>query len=147
MAYAHHLAAFSILGALVAEWVVLSGPQSAAMINRLARADAVYGLAALVVLGVGTLRVTHGPRATPFYTDNPVFWTKLGLFAVVGLLSIVPTVRYLRWRKAVKQTPESLPSAAEVTSTRRLVTLELLVFAAIPLAAAAMARGFGLNLG
>lgn len=145
LACAHHLAVFTIAAALTAELVLLFALLDAAAVRRLARLDALYGASALAVLAFGTLRVTWGARASAFYTDNPVFWTKLALFAVVGLLSIVPTVRYLRWRKLVDR--GSMPSDAELVSTRRFVAFELLVFAAIPIAAAAMARGFGLAVG
>ena len=64
------------------------------------------------------------------------------LFVVIGLISIAPTVRFLRWRKALRATG-ALPSEAEVKSTRRLVMVEAHLLALIPLLAVFLARGVG----
>lgn len=140
LAYAHHLCAFTLVATLGAQWVWMRGPLTMAQLQRLARVDALYGAAAGLLLVAGFARVFLGAKGASFYTGNPVFWVKLGLFAAVGLLSIAPTVRLARWRKAPAG---ALPSTAELDATRKLVSLELLVLVLIPLAAAMMARGIG----
>jgi putative membrane protein len=62
----------------------------------------------------------------------------------VGLLSIQPTIAILKWRKAAAADPAFAPSDAEVAKVRKVMLAELLVFALIPIFAAAMARGYGL---
>lgn len=147
LAYAHHLAAFTLIGVLIAEWAWVRPGVSAAQIGRLIKVDAAYGIAAVVLLAAGFARVYLGAKGHDFYFANPIFHTKLGLFAAAGLVSIVPTVRYFRWNKARKRDAALLPGAAELNGTRRLVALQLLLIAAIPLCAAFMARGIGLGIG
>lgn len=143
LAIAHHLAVFGVFAVLVVEWALVRPGIDAEDVRRIARVDAAYGLLAVAVLAAGFARVFAGDKPTDFYFDNPVFWAKLGAFATVGLLSIGPTIRYLRWRRAAAA-DDAAPDAGEVTATRRTVGLELAIFAAIPALAAVMARGIGL---
>jgi putative membrane protein len=68
---------------------------------------------------------------------------KIGFFAVAGLLSIYPTVQFLRWRKSLRQ--QQLPALD--TGTRRTIRMilhiELTLLFAMMLCAAMMARGIG----
>jgi putative membrane protein len=73
-----------------------------------------------------------------------VFWTKIAAFAVVGLISIVPTVLIFRWRKRAKQDASTAPPDSEVALARRCLVAEAVVFLTIPVWAALMARGVGL---
>ena len=88
----------------------------------------------------GLLRVAYGVKGHAFYQHNPWFHAKLGLFVLAAVLSILPTVRLLRWRRALKADPGFLPDPAQVGQLRRLVRLELAAVAAILVCAAAMAR-------
>jgi putative membrane protein len=65
-------------------------------------------------------------------------------FAIVGLLSVYPTIRFIAWRQAAKADPTALPGAAEIARVRKIIWAELAVFALIPCFAAAMARGYGM---
>lgn len=138
LAIGHHLAVFGILAVLVAEWALVRPGMGLAEVRLVARVDSAYGLLAAAVLGIGASRVAWGAKPSDFYLENPVFWAKLNVFLVVGLLSIWPTIRYLRWRRA----PEA-PAEPEVRRARRFVELQLVGFLAIPVLAALMARGIG----
>jgi len=144
LAIAHHLAIFGVFAVLVAEWAIVRPGMAAADVYRLGRVDAAYGAIAALVLAAGVSRVIWGAKPSDFYLENPVFWFKLAAFATVGILSIRPTIRYLRWRKALDGDAGGLPAAAEVSSARRAIHLQLAVFTAIPALAALMARGIGL---
>lgn len=142
LAVAHHWALLLLIAALFAEFVLLRQPPSADGVRTLARVDQAYGGAAVLLLAAGFARVFWGAKGADFYLDNPVFWTKVAVFVMVGLLSIVPTVRYPRWLKQLKATGR-LPQEAQVESTRRWVGWQLLLFVALPVLAAMMARGIG----
>jgi putative membrane protein len=144
LAIAHHLAVFGVFAVLVTEWAIVRPGLVADDIRRLARVDAAYGALAALVLTAGTLRVFAGARPQSFYLENPVFWAKIAGFATVGVLSIRPTFRYLGWRKDVDSDMTALPPAAEVARARRVIHVQLAVFASIPVLAALMARGIGL---
>jgi putative membrane protein len=67
-----------------------------------------------------------------------------GVFVAVGLLSIAPTLRYLAWGRGLKANSSFLPPDAEVARVRMYLWLEAGLFLCIPVAAAAMARGYGI---
>ena len=138
LASVHHIFVFAMPALLAAEWALLAQIPDQATIRRLAFVDLAYGLVALAVVAAGIARVYFGLKPWAFYSGNPVFWVKMGVGTLIGLVSIVPTVRFLRWRKRV--TPLS---SDEVVSTRRWVMLEVALFVLLPVCAAAMARGIG----
>jgi putative membrane protein len=143
-AYLHFAAILALASALGAQALLLrasAGPQT---LLALSRADMLYGISAGVVLATGLLRVYLGVKGVGFYAVNHVFWTKMVLFALIAALSILPTVRILRWRRALTNNAAFLPEAAELRSTRRLVFIELHLLALVPLAAVFMARGLGM---
>ena len=67
----------------------------------------------------------------------------MAAFAAVALLSIAPTIRIVRWRRALAGDAAFTPAAADIANVRRFLWTEAAVFALIPAFAAAMARGYG----
>src|SRR5690606_37907532 len=110
-------------------------------VERLAGADLGYGLLALAVLLSGAARAVWGAKGWAFHASNPVFHAKVGLFLLVGLLSIVPTVAFLRWRRARRADAAFRVPAAEWRRAKRVLLAELHLLALIPLLAVVMARG------
>ena len=113
-----------------------------AVVERLARIDMVYGIAAVTVLATGIARTVWGVKGSAWYWTNPLLHLKLTLFIVIGLISIFPTVTYLRWRKTLRASG-TLPAEADVRKTRKLVMIQAHLLVLIPLAAVFLARGFG----
>ena len=144
LAILHHLLILSLAGLLMAELVLVKPGVSGAGLKTLGGLDASYGGTAGLILIVGFARVFLGVKGSAFYLHNPVFWAKIAAFAVVGLLSALPTLAFLAWRKRSQADPAYAPSAADVAKVRRILLVELGVFALIPIFAAAMARGYGL---
>jgi putative membrane protein len=144
LASVHHLLAFGLFAVLTAELMLVRYAVHPVALRRLGVLDAMYGVVAVALVIVGFARVFHGPKGADFYLHNPVFWTKIALFAAVGLLSIVPTVRILRWQKRLKADAGWQPPATELQQVRRFVMIEIHIAAFIPIAAAMMARGVGL---
>lgn len=138
LASVHHLFVFSLVAVLFAELVLASGTPDAARLRQLGRLDGAYGLLSMGIVAAGFLRASYGAKGWAFYAHNPVFWTKIGVFVGVGLLSIVPTVRLVRWRKA-----GVIPDAAALRSTRQWMLAEVALIALIPVLAVLMARGIG----
>jgi len=144
LAYLHFTAILILASALGAEALLLRAQAGAATIRSLARADILYGIASGVAIATGLLRLFYGAKGYAFYTANPVFWTKMALFIVVGLISIPPTLKFIRWRRQLAVDAAFLPAAGEVAGVRRLVFIELHLLALVPLAAVFMARGLGI---
>jgi putative membrane protein len=143
LAYLHFSALFVLVAFLGAQVFLLRAQPGAATIAMLSRSDVGYFVAAILVLATGLGRLFFGIKGAGFYAGNPLLYVKLVLFLVIGLVSIKPTLRYIRWRKTLAAQPGFTPPAAEVTSARRVVMLELHLLALIPLAAVFMARGMG----
>ena len=59
---------------------------------------------------------------------------------LAGLISIRPTLAFLRWRKALRADAGYVPDAGQVQAIARLVRVELALLAAIVVLAAMMAR-------
>jgi putative membrane protein len=137
LAIGHHLLIFAIFGIICAEvWAVRPGLSTAAA--RIASLDLWYGILAVAILVIGFCRAIFAAKGWLYYSHNAFFWAKLGTFAIIGLLSLPPTLAFLRWRKSAVQ-----PSEADIMTVRRYLHLELGLFFLLPVFAAAMARGYG----
>ena len=107
------------------------------------RIDGLYGGIAMLIIVVGAGRVLFGLKGWEFYVTYWAFWAKMAAFALVGLLSIQPTIRFIRWRKAAASDPAFAVSDAEIRGVRFYLHAEATVFVLIPIFAAIMARGIG----
>jgi putative membrane protein len=143
LAIVHHLAAFALVGLLVAELVLLRGRLDADVIKRFGRVDMLFGAAAGLVVVAGVARLFFGAVDIGVYLSNAFFWLKMASLATVGLISIHPTILGIRWRNALQRDPGFQPSVADVAAIRRSVGIEMVVLPLIPISAALMARGLG----
>ena len=143
LAYLHLLAILTMVVFISSE-AALCRVQwlNAAVVERLAKVDLVYGIAAIMVLATGVARTVWGVKGTSWYWTNPLLHVKLGLFIIVGVLSIFPTLTYFRWRKTLRSTGK-LPVEDDIKKTRKLVMVQAHLIALIPLVAVFLARGFG----
>ena len=144
LASLHHLAILSLAAILAFELALTAGKIDAPIISRLARVDAWYGVLAAVALAAGVARVFLGAKGPEYYAANGFFWIKMALFALVAVLSALPTLRYIVWSRASRADAGFRPAAAAVATVRRVLWSEVALFAFIPLCAAAMARGYGM---
>jgi len=143
LAYLHFAMILFLASVLGAQYFLLRTQPGPSMAAAVSRADIGYGIASLLVIASGLLRVFYGAKGWAFYAANPVFWTKMGLFILVGLVSILPTLRFIRWRRALRSDASFVPPAVDVLAMRRVVLAEMHLLALIPLAAVLMARGLG----
>lgn len=141
LAYAHLLSIFFLVWFLGRQGLVLRAGAAALDVELLARLDLGYFISAGVVLATGLLRLFLGAKPLAFYTHNPAFHALLGLFVLVVLLSIAPTMSYQRWRRYRRDDAAFEIPEREWWWMRMLVIAELCVLALIPLAAVLMARG------
>ena len=140
-AFLHHLAAFTLVAAIALEIVMLRGELTLWTARRLQVADMILGIAAGVLLAVGLARVFWFEKGAAYYFQNHAFLGKFALFIVIGLLSIVPTLEFLSWGKAVKQGQVPVVAAPKLKRLRMIVHIELAAVVLILLCAAIMARG------
>lgn len=128
---------FSLFGILAVELVLVRAGMDRTAVIRTTRINLWYSTAA-VVLALGFARAVLADKDWDYYQHNLFFWTKIAIFLLVGLLSIPPTLAFLRWKRA-----QDAPPATEITCVRRFFLAEVALFARLPVFAAAMARGYG----
>lgn len=145
MAFLHHILAFALVACLVYEFIAYRRNMGIAEIRRIQRVDLAYGISAGLLLVIGLLRVFFFEKGANFYMNNPFFWVKMVAFLAVGLLSIDPTIRYIRWNRILQGNEVPEISESEYRRTRTLLWLEMIGIAVILLAAPLMARGIGMN--
>jgi putative membrane protein len=138
LAIVHHILIFAIFGILFAEFMALRPGMSNAAAVRIASIDLWYGVLAGAVLVIGFCRAIYAAKGWAYYSHNAFFWAKMTSFAAVGLLSVPPTMQFIRWRKT-----GVAPDDAAVKSARRYLHAEVALFVLLLVFAAAMARGYG----
>ena len=137
--YVHFISIFTIVSTIVSEHLLLKKELTRKELSRLARIDSIYGFAAMVLLAAGlTLWVGGIGKPAIYYTKNWIFHAKITLFVLVGLLSIYPTVFFIKNRKGIAEEKVQVPSLIFWT-----IRLEVLLLFIIPLLAGLMAKGVG----
>jgi putative membrane protein len=144
LAVIHHVLIFALAGVIAFEVGVAKQGLTAIDVRRLGKVDLWYGILATLIIIVGFSRAIFAAKGWAYYSVNHFFWAKIGCFAIVGLLSIQPTVSFIRWRRALATQPDFLPPPSAIQTVRRFLWGEVFFFALIPIFAAAMARGYGM---
>jgi putative membrane protein len=143
LAFLHHLAAFIIFAALTVELVLMRSELTLSSARSVLRMDAAYGVFAGILVVVGFLRVFYTEKGSAYYFHSVPFIVKIISFALVGLLSIYPTMQFLSWRKALRQQQVPVVAEDKRRAIRLVLHVELTLLAVIILCAALMARGIG----
>ena len=142
-AFLHHVAAFVLFSALMIELVLLRGEITQWSARKLLRFDMIYGIAAGAVIVIGIARVWQFEKGHEYYLHSAPFLAKMGIFLVVGLLSIYPTLEYMSWRKALDAGAAPTIAPETMRKLRLVVHAELTGLIVMLLMAAMMARGVG----
>lgn len=139
--YLHLIFLFIMIGCVVAQQFILRRQMDKKGIQMISKTDLIYGISSLIVVGIGLTLWFGVGKPADFYTSNPLFLLKIGLFILVGLLSVYPTLFYRNKRKSLMENEKTRVPALVVF----VVRLELLLLLFIPLLAVLMASGVGLT--
>ena len=142
LAWVHYVLIFALSECLFAEIVFYRRELDRATLVRLQRVDLAYGILAGSIVASGLARVFFSPKGAAYYAHNPVFWTKMGLFVALGLLSIAPTLHFVRLAKGAASDGTVRVAARAFAATRGYLAAEIALLLLLPLCAAFMARGF-----
>jgi putative membrane protein len=140
-AFLHHLCAFTLVAALAIEFALIRQELTLVSARRLQVTDLVLGIAAGLLLIIGLCRVFFFEKGASYYWHSHAFLAKFGLFIVVGLLSIIPTMEFLSWRGAIKAGQVPVVEASRRRQVTGVIHAELAAIVIILLCAAIMARG------
>ena len=145
VAYIHYLSFMICFGTLIFERISLKPNPNKKETISIIVADSIYGIAGIALLTSGIFRVIKYGQGAEFYTQNPIFWTKIIIFGIIGSISIYPTFNYILW--AIPLVKGNLPDVTSqlINRLKFLINIEIAGFCLIPLFATLMARGIGLN--
>ena len=136
--YLHFIALLGLAGSLLIQNMAISRCITGEDARNLAKVDGVYGISAVFVFLFGlTLWLWIGKPAE-FYSTNPLFHLKVGIFFLAALISLYPTRFFFRHRKSTAQ---------EIAVPRLLILAlrtEIVLLLTLPVLAVLMARGIGL---
>lgn len=144
MATLHHLCAFALTACLLIEFVTYRKGLTVEEARRIQRVDLWYGVSSGLLIAIGLLRVFYFEKGSNFYFHNYFYWIKMALFVVVGLLSVYPTIRYIKWNPVLAENRSPEIPDGEFRNIRLLLWLELTGIGLILFAAPMMARGLGM---
>ncbi|MGO4831291.1 DUF2214 family protein [Rhizobiaceae sp. 2RAB30] len=143
LAIAHHFAVFLLAAILAVEFVLVRPGLTSGNLALLSNVDRAYGGLATLIILIGIGRVLFGLKGWEYYVYYWAFWAKMAAFAAVGLLSVPPTMRILRWRRRAAETSAYAVPEAEIAGLRGYLKAQVVCFAFILVFAATMARGVG----
>ena len=133
----HYLGIFLVVATVFSEWLLVKPELPRAEIKRLSVVDAGYGLGAIIVVAAGlTLGLSDIGKPTEFYDRNVYIYVKLAVFTAVGLLSIYPTVWFIKNRKGDQEELVEVPKLI-----RTSLAIELLLLLTMPVWAVLMVYG------
>lgn len=139
--YLHYIGIMALMGSLISEHLILKPQMNKAQIKSLATVDLIYLFAAILVLTTGILRWFVYGKGYDFYMSTHLFHIKLTLFIIIGILSIFPTIKILKWRKQTKHGEDPDITEKGVKKLLMFIRIELLLITIIPLLAVLIARG------
>ena len=138
----HYLCFALAVGALAVQSVFLRNPQDFAKtrVLLLSRIDAVYGIAAVGSVVTGLVRVFVLGKGASYYGTHTLFWVKMAVFACIGLLSVYPTIQFMRNRSLGLQ-DWALNRPKVIARIRWMVSVEMVLYIILPFLAVQMAQG------
>jgi putative membrane protein len=143
LAYLHFTAIILLFAFLSVELMLMRGALEPAAIRLLGRVDLWYFGAAIAALVTGSLRLVFGAKGPDFYLSAWPIYAKIGLFLAVAVISVQPTLTFVRWRRALDRDSGWRVGEDERRRMRRYLMMEVHLAALIPLFAVIMARGLG----
>ena len=134
----HLLAIIALAIALLIENIAIKPSIGAEDARNLAKVDAVYTVSIVLAFLFGlTLWLWIG-KPSAFYSANALYWSKIGIFSVLAILSLIPKGFFKKSRNT---------SEEEITVPKIVILVlraQLSLLATIPLLAFLVTRGISL---
>ena len=137
--YLHILAILTLAGTLIIKNMGIKPVIKDEDAYNLAKVNTIYSLSAILAFIFGLVLWLWVGKPARFYTLNPLFLLKLGLFGLIAFLSVFPSVFFTRNRRTINQ-DIPVPRAIQM-----LIRIELVLLVFISITASLMARGIGLS--
>lgn len=137
--YIHFIGIMSLAATLVAEHLIISSQMSMKQFKKVVFIDLIFGISAVLTLIGGLALWLWVGKDASFYSTNWVFHVKLTMFILIALLSIYPTMFFLKNRKKDSETI-NVPK-----SIIMFIRLELALLFILPFLGALISRAYGTN--
>jgi len=139
ISYLHIISIFVLFSALIVELSIIKKKMILDNLVLLRKADLFFGVFAGFTIITGLLRMYYFGKGDNYYLSNQIFIMKFLLFIIVGLLSIYPTVQFLKSRKLKSEFIE----LENFKTIKSLLIIELILLVLTPFLAVLVARGIG----
>lgn len=140
VAWMHYASIMLMIASLLGEHLLLKSELTVAQARAIQRLDIVYGASAGIVLVTGVLRMFL-EKGAAYYNHHVAFHILIGIFVAAGLLSIYPTIVFLRWRADTKAERGQQLAAAQFRKIQMIVRVEMTLLLLAPFFATWMAHG------
>lgn len=141
IAYLHIVTLAFGFSALKIRGIRLKDSLETGNVKKILMADNLWGIAAILWIGTGLLRLLGGYDKEPvYYMHNHWFMGKMTLFLFVVLLELKPMITFMKWRFS-KKTQITAEDHSKVRKIMIFNHIESALILIIPFFASAMARG------
>jgi putative membrane protein len=140
VAWIHYVSVMLMIASLLGEHLLLKQELTAVQAGTVQRLDGIYGASAALVLVTGIVRM-YLEKGTTYYLHSGAFHALLGLFIVVALLSIYPTVVFLRRRAETRAGRGQQLAPGQFKKIQMILRVEMALMLLAPFFATWMAHG------
>jgi putative membrane protein len=140
VAWIHYASIMLMIASLLGEHLLLKPELAMTEARTIQRLDIVYGASAMIVLVTGIFRMFL-EKGAAYYNQHIGFHILVGIFVIVALLSIYPTVLFLRWRADTRAGRGQQLATAPFRKIQIIVRTEITLLLLAPLFATWMAHG------
>lgn len=140
VAWIHYVSIMLMIASLLGEHLLLKPDLAMTEAKAIQRLDIAYGASATAVLVTGILRMFL-EKGAAYYNQHIGFHILVGIFVIVALLSIYPTLVFLRWRADTSAGRGQRLAAAQFKKIQMIVRVEMTLLLLAPFFATWMAHG------
>jgi putative membrane protein len=140
VAWIHYVGIMLLMASVLGEHLLLKPQISLASAQSIQRLDIIFGASATLVLITGVARM-YLEKGVSYYLHHGAFHILLGLFIIIGLLSIYPTMAFLKWGSDTRAGHAPDVPAAQLKRLQMILRAEMALLVVAPLFAAWMAHG------
>jgi putative membrane protein len=140
VAWIHYVAIMLMIASLLGEHLLLKRAMAAAEAKTVQRLDIVYGASAALVLVTGIIRMFL-EKGVAYYNHHVAFHILFGIFVIAALLSIYPTMIFLRWRSETSVGRGQQLAQDQFRKLQMILRVEMTLLLLAPFFATWMAHG------
>jgi putative membrane protein len=140
VAWLHYMSFMLMMASLLGEHLLLKQELAMTQARTVQRLDVIYGASATAVLVTGIMRMFL-EKGVAYYNHHVGFHILVGIFVIIALLSIYPTVIFLRWRSDTRSGKGQQLAHEQYRKMQMIIRLEMALLLLAPFFATWMARG------